>query len=826
MPLKFVYPAPILLPLHEDSQVRNFTSTMAIALSPDHELVVVQELKTPVLWREFWAAASSATDLSNVKVIQTRTSNHEVLDYQKRLIRAFHLIINKGYIFLGLLYLDGNVFDKSIIEEGLFFKKAMKEFVDMQKSYRNIKKYPPIDKNAIKCQFIGKGENYFDYNVISFSQIAKTTQLYRGSFYGVAGLIDDILNFAILSQNITKLAEVGSPILDKHGRDNLKYLTKTKKFIPAVGFQFDYGLAALQRLPHISALELLPPYQKLMANYQKYLQSIMLEKESPFELTPQISVFTKGVEIKLKEPTTAKESDKNKGAIIEGSVENETVKLFEVPGQQKESTPNPDPIQAQPGFAPRPVPPPVPAVSSESERKTSVPLTSPFSSSSPTPVPLGTPVLPLEKASVPLPKPCIPLGKPSIPLAKPAIPGLEKPSFPTNSPEVKTSSVDTEIYQDVFAKAKIPPPKPIVTDQDSLSAEEMALLKDGELLLDEDSEILPVNFDLMTQDDIFRDLEQSLDAMSKLDELIEQDQAVSRIYYPPPTLLSHADQDGMEIGGSSVVLSMGTGRNLYMVPELKRMQMWGKFYKDLEGNPQIEDFIAMEEKDVESPQQLENMLQVGFLNIRKNNHLFLGIMEIEGNGFEKNVFDEFALEWEEIEKLMQIHIDRRAIMKYPKISEENWIEIRYFGKHREIFANNGRQGTLEIAEEISKDDRYSKGKMAGIVCVDDLAVYFFILGNNFEHLDEPEYQMEVDKENLQKMYDLIDSSNLTPVSWWKLHFGIDAFESLFFWEEIKDSVIVHMVKDNYTKYIEKLLETKHKEDAIRLQKQVELPKKE
>jgi hypothetical protein len=267
--------------------------------------------------------------------------------------------------------------------------------------------------------------------------------------------------------------------------------------------------------------------------------------------------------------------------------------------------------------------------------------------------------------------------------------------------------------------------------------------------------------------------------MSKLDELATKDQAVNRIYYPPPTLISFASQEGMEIGGSTVVVSTGTGRNLYMVPELKRMQMWGKFYKDLEGNPQIEDFIAMDEKDIESSGDLENIIQKAFISIRRNNQIFLGIMEIEGNGFEKNVFEEFELPWEEIEKLMQINIKRRMIIKYPEISKENWIEIRYYGKQKDFLANNIRQGTLEIAEETVKDPRYSQGILIGIVCVDEEATYFFILGDNFDHLNESNYKMPVDRITLEKMHDLIDKSQLTPVSWWKLKFGFAGLEMLF-----------------------------------------------
>ena len=181
-----------------------------------------------------------------------------------------------------------------------------------------------------------------------------------------------------------------------------------------------------------------------------------------------------------------------------------------------------------------------------------------------------------------------------------------------------------------------------------------------------------IDINSMSQEDIFRDLKASLDAMSKLDELAEKDAAVSRIYYPPPTLISFANNEGMEIGGSTCVVSMGAGRNFWMVPELQRMQMWGKFYKDLEGNPQIEDFVAMDEKDIESIDQLENMLQTTFISIRKNNNTFLGLVEIEGNGFESRIFEECPLESGDLNKLMQIHVDQRLSAEFPKLTEREF----------------------------------------------------------------------------------------------------------------------------------------------------------
>jgi ribosomal protein L40E len=233
----------------------------------------------------------------------------------------------------------------------------------------------------------------------------------------------------------------------------------------------------------------------------------------------------------------------------------------------------------------------------------------------------------------------------------------------------------------------------------------------------------------------------------------------------------------------------------------------------------------MEEKDISSGEELENMLQKAFLNIRKNNHAFLGTIEIEGNGFERNVFDECELGWEDVEKLMNIHIERRQTIQFPELTEESFIAIKYFGNEEVIdfIANSDSQGMLEIASDMQRDDRYKKGMLCGIICVDLEASYFFVLSNNFMNLDEEEPKLTIDQRILERMYEQIENAGLTPVSWFKIRFGFKCFESLFLWEEIKDGAVVPLIKDNYDFYIKKLLKTKAQEDSLKSLVESEMP---
>ena len=117
--------------------------------------------------------------------------------------------------------------------------------------------------------------------------------------------------------------------------------------------------------------------------------------------------------------------------------------------------------------------------------------------------------------------------------------------------------------------------------------------------------------------------------------------------------------------------------------------------------------------------------------------------------------------------------------------------------------------------------RYSKGKITGIICVDEEAVYFFILSDNFK--ENSNYS--IDYENLSKMYELIETTKLTPVSWCQFAFGFPAFQNVPLWYDVKDGSIMEIVKENYEKYIQGIIATKEREDKLRKEIESDFPEK-
>ena len=222
---------------------------------------------------------------------------------------------------------------------------------------------------------------------------------------------------------------------------------------------------------------------------------------------------------------------------------------------------------------------------------------------------------------------------------------------------------------------------------------------------------------------------------------------------------------------------------------------------------------------------MENVLQKAFIRIRRNNQIFIGLAEIEGNGFENGVFDELEISSSDIQKLMDIHQKRRTNTVFPEISQDSWIEMQYFGKPETIhfLTNPNSPGALDIASDSVQDPRFQKGKICGIICVDEEAAYLFILVDNLQDLTQEATPYPIDEETLQKMYSLIESAKLTPVSWCKIAFGFQSFESLFLWEEVNEGVIAPLIREKYDQYIQKMLMVKRREDHLRLQVEAVFP---
>ncbi len=765
-----------------------------IALDQNKNIVLVSECNHPQLWQTFWNQVGKKP-LSHIALECQKPQDHNNISRIVELIQqGFRYIIANRFIFLGILYWDTEVFDDQILEEwGLFQSRKAKRFQNLLAKYHENDYFPEIsDNQSLECKILGIGEKFFDFKYANFKRIAKMTQHFRGNLFGIFGIpaSTNVLEMVILSQNITKKEKVKSPIMDRRGRQTLNNWIKMGQFIPTGGFKIAYGINGLENLSIWPSIVLLPKIQKIFSMYQQYLSDLISDTALNYPQKTLPQPFQELNRVVLD--SLFEENSSGKANIVEPPVQSE--QKPSLPPQILDQTPvsedNPPTtslksVQLPKIALPKPQIKKIPSVTSNAPEKSN-------SDNSKA----------LDSVSLKLSKPD--LGK---------VGNLSVSQGGTSQKTVKD-------YEDIFNVQK--KPKTIIQDGKTvLNPEDIEdVLLDGTSMLEGDlSQSVDPRF--MDENTIFQDLESSLKALSKLDELAEKDAAQMRLYYPPPTLVSYANEKGMEIGGSTCVLSIGVGRNIWAIPELRRMQMWGEFWRqeDVEGNPQIKDFIDLNNgKDINSPAELEDILQKAFIRIRRNSQLFLGVAEFEGNGFESRVFPECDLSQEILDRLADIHSQQRSKTKFPEISQDSWIELKYFGKPEIIkfLANPNAQGALEIANDINTNPIYASGIITGIVCLEEEAANYFILTDNFNEMDNEEPSFHVDQATLDKMFETIDKLNLTPVSWCKMTFGFRGFEDLSLWEDIKEGVIMQIIQSSYKKYSEKLMNIKESEDLVRI----------
>ena len=291
--VKFSYVPPLLLPFMCDALLKNYHAAGILALNLSNDIVYVRELDQYSIWKGFWENVTSVSNPEHLFVEKKPgEDSNTVTDVAQRLIETFNYIMVKGYIFLGVLYLDANVLDSNILTDGVLWKKKMSSFMDMHTNYRQKENFPTvINHEYVETLFLGQGERIFDLNHLTFLQMAKMTEYFKGSFFGIVGEANDELNFTILSQNVTDQPTIDKPKVDRNGRETLLHLESQNMFHPAAGFRLDFGLWSLKSLKQWEALELISNFQEAYKLLLRHQIALIKGKESPVEPQNPVSVF-------------------------------------------------------------------------------------------------------------------------------------------------------------------------------------------------------------------------------------------------------------------------------------------------------------------------------------------------------------------------------------------------------------------------------------------------------------------------------------------------------------------------------------------------------
>jgi hypothetical protein len=325
---------------------------------------------------------------------------------------------------------------------------------------------------------------------------------------------------------------------------------------------------------------------------------------------------------------------------------------------------------------------------------------------------------------------------------------------------------------------------------------------------------MPVDVKTMTPAQKVSDSGNILDTVALLNTMATTNAAVSRLYFPPPTLISHGNKKGANIGGSTCLLSIGTGNNLWVLSELERVVMWLDFYKKINGSPVYNNFTLLPGKNIDTPEQMEDALLKSLTQVIRNKQIFLGVCQIEGNAFNKAIFDDCPLDWENIKKLNKMYTKAQKKSQLPKLFEDDHVKVQFFGPYKHYLTNSNQQGSLEIAKNLNDLFELKEVVLSGIVCINQNQVNMYILANNIDILKKLKNSVTIDYTTLNMIYSDVDQEELTPVSWFKINIGLDAFQTLPFWYDIESHKEMEEIKEKYQFYFQKLLSTKNIEDSI------------
>jgi len=329
-----------------------------------------------------------------------------------------------------------------------------------------------------------------------------------------------------------------------------------------------------------------------------------------------------------------------------------------------------------------------------------------------------------------------------------------------------------------------------------------------EQIINEDLGV-PIDINSMKEIDRMRDLEDIMDVINKLNELDQESESVSMLYYPPNILISNKDKKGAAIGGAMALLSMDVGKNIHCIADLRQFLMWASYYNDQDTDLYSDQAQKKEFFDIENPLQLRDLYISSFHKVMKNSHLFLGLLELESNAFEWSMFPELAFNPQDFSRIEKIYHQKFKNYQSPPL-EDNYIKLKWFGNGKEYFTNEDCTGILDLAEKITT---LPSGLIcAGIVCIDKENASFFILNSNFEG----QKNTFVDPSSLFLMFEQIENTNMIPLCFFRISFGLETLKKHRFWSAASQYTHLLYVLDNYRKYINELLAFKLKEDKYRI----------
>jgi len=326
----------------------------------------------------------------------------------------------------------------------------------------------------------------------------------------------------------------------------------------------------------------------------------------------------------------------------------------------------------------------------------------------------------------------------------------------------------------------------------------------------------PIDISQLSEAQIEEDLSEIMGSLNQLNELQMSSVEESILYDPPKILFANANQHSAPIGGAMSLLSIDVGQNISCIADLREDVSWAEYFCDEESQElDVEAFYEIKEDknylELENPIQLRDIYSQTFQKIMQGSEAFLGILELESNGFEFSLFQELTINTDNLDKIQKYYRDKIQQGKFPKL-QDGHITIVWKGIGKRVFTfPNCFPSILDIAETLHNDENYHDKYVCGVVCVNEKSTYYYTLANNVVSDDD-----KIDESTLLQMFEDLRNTNLAPFCWFKISLGMESLKIHPFWKIAIQYDTLQIVLENYNKYIQMLIEQKEKEDKYRI----------
>ncbi|MHA1689639.1 MAG: hypothetical protein ACTSUN_09940 [Promethearchaeota archaeon] len=283
-------------------------------------------------------------------------------------------------------------------------------------------------------------------------------------------------------------------------------------------------------------------------------------------------------------------------------------------------------------------------------------------------------------------------------------------------------------------------------------------------------------------------------------------------YDPPDPILASGTKEGVELGGSKILLSIDKNHNFHNEGIIYTEMSWAEFYHEEGLEDQIDTFTTKKFDSIrEDPETLALRIIECLRNIMEKKRLFYGIADFECDAFlnQNTIIPGLKLDKELINKLMMAHKKIRDAALFPKLIKDTKgikkinMSIQGLNKKKLIFPG------VDLADYADKL-RLAKGFATGIIATSKNAANFFMMNDFivFKEDEIPEFYIDHDCITIIEIG--IQRNVLFPISWFRIDIGIRSLETLENWDLIKENKELLAVLKEYEDYITKLIVKKYK----------------